>query len=332
MVIIDPYNTFSTDYLISIDTMYLKAQLTSSELKYIYERFGKGYYGNESYEKMFHLSSVGFTMMLHPQFTTNYNAVLKLQTKFFTADYVPSSIMEILNQLNWGITVMHVAFDFRTSFDNSINYKWNTNLGHKRYPEAPCKEDINGVSYYLGTLDVKYKNKRETSINYCRNKKEEALGISKYHRHLYANRIEPRLVFTMDEFPLHNLNHAIVHQRLTKYLFVSDVQTDDGYLKRRLQIIRNHPEKLKADHEQFNVNQKKEMRALAKNQREPLEQYYLDNADKLFAFINPETVPDTNKDIRVLVHPIPAKTLLHAYQATEQYNAMQDEQYQLLKL
>jgi len=312
--------------------MYLKARLDSKELKYIYERFGKGYYGNESYEKMFHLSSVGFTMMLHPQFTTKYNAVLKLQTKFFTADYVPSSIMEILNEFNWGATLMHVAFDFSTSFSNSINYKWNTNLGHTRYPGAPCKEDINGVSYNLGTLDVKYKNKRETSINYDRNKKEEALGISQYHRHLYSNRIETRLVFKMDELPLHNLDHSIVYERLQKYLFVSDVQTDDGYLQRRLQIIRDHPEKLGGKHKQYTAKQKKEMRTLALDQREPLEQYYMDNANKLFAFINPGTVQDTSKDIRVLVHPIPAKTLLHAYQATEQDYAMMDEQHELLRL
>jgi hypothetical protein len=188
---------------------------------------------------------------------------------------VPFTIQNIL-AMDWSVTSLQIAFDSHTSLSNSFAYKHHGNIKHSQIIDA------NGHStLYFGAFNPS--NKSNRMISYDRNEKEVSRNMANGGNHLFSNRYEVRLAFKIGEQPLNGINHELIQAKLSRYIFIKNIaeMETDGYTKRKFRKIREVYDRLdyqyKAD--------KTKLKSVAKANREPLEEYYIEKMDSLFSFL-----------------------------------------------
>lgn len=267
-------NNNETDKKVSIDTIILRVKLTDEQKEFIYDRFYYGFHRSKHYRYSLYFDEMGFTLQLSPKKSvlhSYFNATITLHRKFFQRDYIPHSIIDILTFIDWSIVRLDIAFDYKISKQNSLLFKHHGNLKDASYENE---------TYYVG--NHKSQKKSHTLVNYDRNIKEIKRGTGIHHE--YSNRLETRFKFKMADMKLSNMNHNLIHNKLKKYLFLSDIDQLNtiGYRKNRIR-------KMQHNYKQLDTYDKKEaatIRKLIKTQREPLEEIYKSNITNLFDFMN----------------------------------------------
>jgi len=282
--------------------MELTAKLTHSEIKELQNDFG---FDNSSqsealkhYEGVFHLKQFGFTLKVLPrirQWRQHFNPRITLHKAFFEADSVSDSLKDVIRMFNWSITNLHVAFDYPSSYKPLV-YKHHHKVVYDKLTDA------NGyTTHYFGSRgskvdcedDIKEKwihRKNNIGVQYDRNEKELAKGISDEPRHEFSKRYEARMVFKIGELLLSDIDHARVAQELDKRILIADLESSgiNEYAKRPLRRLQQDfgdmkwlETKWKQDGKNPN-NVRKNLKAFATEHREPLANMYLEHSEELF--------------------------------------------------
>ncbi|MFJ8516554.1 hypothetical protein [Lysinibacillus xylanilyticus] len=292
---------------ISIDTMELTAKLSHSEIRELQNYFE---FDNSSksealkhYEGVYHFKQYGFTMKVLPrirQWRRYYNARITFHKAFFEAENLPESLMELVQMFNWSITNLHIAFDYPSHYKPMV-YKHHHKVVYDKLTDA------NGfTTHYFGSRgskivdcedDTKEKwihRKNNIAILYDRNEKELAKGISDEFRHDYSKRYEARMIFKIGELQLSKVNHARVAQELDKRILIADLESSDihEYAKRPLRKLQDDyssMDKLVGNWKWRGKNpikEKKQLKSIAMEHREPLVDMYLEHCEELFEVFN----------------------------------------------
>ncbi|RLQ92113.1 hypothetical protein [Planomicrobium sp. Y74] len=262
------------DKIVSIDTLVLRVKLTDEQKEFLYDRFYYDFHRSKYYRYSLYFEDMGFTLQLSPkknELHKYFNATLTLHRKFFQRDYIPHSIIDILNFIDWSIVRLDIAFDYNNSKQDSLLFKHHGNLKDASYENE---------TYYIG--NHKSQKKSHTLVNYDRNLKEikRNTGID----HDYSNRLETRFKFNMAAMKLNNMNHDLIYTQLNRYLFIADISSvnTDGYRKNRIRKLQHNYKQIK----QFDTKEAKEIRRLINAQREPLVDIYKSKKSSLFDFMN----------------------------------------------
>ena len=142
--------------------------------------------------------------------------------------------------------------------------------------------------------------------------------LSDDNRHIYSNRFEAKLRFPLfgeKSMPLNNISHDLIIKQLKRYIFIVDLDRDmqiDGRTKRIFHGLQQDYDNIN----RYDTKRKAELKAIAYEHRQPIETVYTNHVDELFSFLT----------YREHQGSIPATI------ANEQYQAMLDEQQQLLRL
>lgn len=274
------------------DTMIIQGKLSKKEIENILAHISsKNSYRTDGYRYNISLKDYDIFIQIHPEHAYKFNAKITLQTAFFQLKYIPESILDIL-RMNWSITTLQIAFDSHTSLYDSFAYKHHGNIKHEQ-----MKDDNGHKSLYFGAFNPRNKNNR--SIRYDRNEKEVSRDFKDGGKHLYSNRFEVRLTFKIGEQPLNNINHDLIVQRLSRYIIISNIEAmeTDGYTKRKFRKIAEDYNRL----DNYYNNEKRSLRAIAKANREPLEDYYAKHHKRLFS--NFVAVQDKPEDLATALKP-----------------------------
>lgn len=290
---------------ISIDTMELTAKLTHAELEelqsYIaFDRSSKSE-ALRHYEGVYHLKQFGFTMKVQPrirQWRRYYNARITLHKAFFEVESFPNSLMELVHMFKWSITNLHLAFDYPSNFSPLV-YKHHHKVTYEQLIDA-----YGHTSQYFGSRGTKMKidceddieekwihRKNNIAILYDRNEKEISRGMNEEPQHEYSKRYEARMIFKIGELLLSDINHARVAQELSKRILIADLKSSaiHEYAKRplrKLQINFNEMKWLEAKWKRNGKNpsnERKRLKAIVMEHREPLADMYLEYCDELFS-------------------------------------------------
>ncbi|PSL41158.1 hypothetical protein B0H99_103294 [Planomicrobium soli] len=261
------------DKKVSIDTMILRVKLTDEQKEFIYDRFYYGFHRSKHYRYSLYFEEMGFTLQLSPKKSvlhSYFNGTITLHRKFFQREYIPHSIIDILTSIDWSIVRIDIAFDYKTSKQDSLLFKHHGNSKDASYENE---------TYYIG--NHKSQKKSHTLVNYDRNIKEIKRGTGIEHE--YGNRLETRFKFKMADMKLNNMNQELIYNQLKKYLFLSNIDqlNTNGYRKNRIR-------KMQHKYKQLTLYDKKEaatIKELIKASREPLEEIYKLNITNLFSFI-----------------------------------------------
>lgn len=259
------------DAQVSIDTMNLKAKLSHQEIDWIFNYLYYGYYSDDEYEYNLHIKELGFSLSINPKnpfLHTYFNARIILQAKFFKAEYMPYSILEIINTLNWRIRRLDIAFDFKGDKSNTLLYKWHGNQTETHY----------STTDYIG--NPKNPKKKLSLASYDRNEKEKARGNNITHD--YPIRLETRFYFPLkDNQTIHKLDHTYILQRLQqRVLFIRDLSALDinKWTFNRLKELQEENKTIK----KYKKNVQKQLKKLIKDNRTEIEMIYLYEKDRLF--------------------------------------------------
>ncbi|ETT82256.1 hypothetical protein MKZ08_06675 [Viridibacillus sp. FSL R5-0477] len=283
----------SNDYRCNFDTIKLKAKMSIEEKEVIYSYFENGYYTDNAYWQVLRLKQFGITIKLNPRNLTwhsTFNAAIEMSPKFFHLNDVPYSITQILTNIDWRCTEMHIAFDYRTNFFESVTIKHHGNQSHSEY---------SGETIYIGSHQS---NQTKNKIaSYDRNVKEAKRNNNITHK--YMNRFETRLRFKMDEMRLNNINHNLICERLKKYLFVSNINAINGAWNRnRLLKVRkdySYYEKLRKSNKKKDKEIAASIREVIKENREQLENIYKLHFERLLSFLQFENLDVLYSDFYV---------------------------------
>ncbi len=261
-----------TDYTIGLDTIVMRTKLTDEQKQFIYDRFYYSFHRSKHYRYALYINTIGFVLQLsplEPKKHAYFNASIALNPKFFKQDYIPHSIIDVLTTIDWKVTRMDIAFDYKAPKQDSLLFKHNGKMKDNNFKD----------SYYVGAYSKDRKNHR--IVNYDRNLKEESRNNEITHK--FSNRLETRFNFTMKEMPLNDLKHAVILNELSRYLFISSIDHTqfDGWTKNRLRKLQNNYEQYKAQ----KAKEQRKLRKMIKQSREPLEAIYEANMDNLFDFM-----------------------------------------------
>lgn len=270
-----PSNNY--DCRLSIDTIHLTARLTHEEKAFIYDRFR---FNRNRYDWHWRYSqndtkTLGFSIHSTPNNTyTNrhYNFSIQLQRGIATGEQMPYSLAEIINEIDWHIKRIDLAFDFKIPPEQSLVMKHHGNV------QFDYRDDTWDTEY-LGKLESKSPSKLAF---YDRNDKELDLGsTTKYE---YKNRFEVRMFPASNDetMKLHNMQDDFLLKHLEKYIIIPNIDAlpTSKPNKKKLYRIQADYDELKT----FDKKKQKELKAVTKSHRLPLEQIYLANKDKLFNF------------------------------------------------
>lgn len=262
---------------VSIDTLHLSARLSDEQKQYIYNRFT---FNKNRTDWHWHYSqnetkSLGFTIHALPTNTytyKHYDHTIQLQNQLIDGAYIPYSVNEILQNIDWNIKRIDLAFDFSTDIEKSFimkhhgnvqfdnNDKWNTTYLGKLKSRSPSK-----VAHYDRNIKER---ERETNIE-----------------HEYNNRFEVRIFPKSNEktMKLHNLSDNFIIKHLSKYIFIPDVESLplSRWDKKRLYKIHQDYTYLKT----LDKSKQKDLKSVVKAHRMPLEQFYINNKGELFSFL-----------------------------------------------
>lgn len=258
-------------YQINIDTIVLRAKLTHQQIDSIFDYFHYNYRPSKKYWYNAYLKEYGLSIQIHPKEPTlhvHFNTTITLTPSFFSAEYIPYSILDILKMLPFSVTRMDIATDFPYQYaDNVLLFKHHGN----------AKEFIyRNESKYVGSKTARFK-----AVSYDRNQKEKSRGNN--INHIYSNRIETRLRFKMNEQPINNINHDLISEQLAKVIYIPSIDNLklDGWTKNTLRKIHNDSSLLK----QFTDRQRRDLRKYVKISRTPLDEIYKANIDTIYQFL-----------------------------------------------
>ena len=302
------------DSKVTVDTIKLKFKASREQIDSIFDHINYGYYPDNNYEYNLHMKDIGFSLHINPlpvERRSNFTIAITLQTAYFEADYIPHSIVDILTSLDWRVRWFDVAFDYAEPYANSFVYKHHGLVKHYK-----LTDDNNHTSINLGSPTVEQRNHRV--ISYSRNEKEFSKGISDSNRYSFTNRFEAKLRFPLygeKSLPLNDIGHDLIIKQLKRYIFIPNLEHDmqiDGRTKRIYQGLQQDYDNIN----RYDTKRKAELKAIAYSFRQPIEEVYTSHLDDLFKFL-------TYRE-----HTGSMSTTME----TEQYNAMLDEQHQLLRL
>ncbi len=269
-----PSNNY--DCRLSVDTMYLTAKLSEEERSYIYDRFrfdknSPKYHWRYRQNKTIGLGFSLYTVPNNPYTNRHYNFAIQLQRGITTSDYMPYSLAEIINEIDWNIKRVDLAFDLRILPEKSLVVKHHGNVQFEYKDEWDTE--------YLG----KFKSKSASKLAfYDRNDKELDLGSTTKHE--YNNRFEVRIFPASNDetMKFHAMQDDFILKHLTKYIIIPDIDALPTSKPNKKKLDR-----IKADYDHlkmFDKKKQKELKDLTKAHRIPLEQIYLASKDKLFQF------------------------------------------------
>lgn len=267
------------DCSLTADTIHLSATLDNDQRESIYDRFlfnknnPKFHWRYSQYKT----KELGFSINALPYNSfayKHYDHVLQLQKEVTTAGYIPYSLAELINDIDWNIKRIDLAFDFKTPLENSLIMKHHGNVQFE-----PSNDKWN--TEYLGKLKTRTHSK---VANYNRNDKEaeRETGIE----HEFFNRFEVRLFPTSNDetMKIHNMQDDFILKHLKKYIIIPNIDDlpTSKWNKNRLY-------KIKADNtytyfKSLDPKIQHELKEVAKAHRVPLEQIYLQNKHNLFKF------------------------------------------------
>lgn len=264
------------DFKSTIDTLHLSAKLDDKQRECIYDRF---IFNRNRNTYHWHYSQndtkeLGFTIHALPcnSFTyKHYDHVLQLQKEVTTAEYIPSSLAESINNIDWNIKRFDLAFDFKTPLEQSFILKHHGNV------QFDTSDKWN--TEYLGKLKTRSPSK---VAHYDRNIKEMDKETDEWHD--YYNRFEVRLFPASNDetMKLHNMQDDFILEHLSKYIFIPNIGELplNKWDKRKIYKIKDDYTYM----QQIEKNKLKELKAVIKAHRVPLERLYLDNKQNLFRF------------------------------------------------
>lgn len=257
------------DAQLNIDTILLRATLSHEEIEWISNYFDWScFYPSDDYKYNLHLKQLGFTLSLIPTNYRNFNARIILQTKFFKLEYMPYSILDIINTLDWKIRRLDIAFDFKGDKSNTLLFRSHGNQKEVHYESTD----------YIG--NPKNPKKKLSLASYDRNEKEKARCNNITHE--YPTRLETRFFFKLKENQtIHTLNQIYILQQLQKkVLFIHDLSalSINKWTFNRLKDLQEENENIK----KYKKNVQKQLRKLIKDNRTQVEMIYLYQKERLF--------------------------------------------------
>lgn len=273
---------------LTIDTMYLVKRTTAQDKQIIQDRFKLP---KNTPDKFYHYTlnqteQLGFTIHSMPKNTYThkyYDHQIQLQRQVTVDRQISSSLLEVIDQVDWQIKRLDLAFDLKTDKEKSMIFNHNGNI------KFDTKDEWDGE--YLGKLKTRSLSK---VASYDRNVKERKHNTNVHH--IIDNRYEVRLFpkCTNDSMRIKNMSDDFIIKHLSKYIIIPNI--DDLNTGK---WNKNYLYKIKQDYSYLKtlpIKKQQELRAICKQHRLPLEQIYLDNKANLFQFLNdpvasPQDVP-----------------------------------------
>lgn len=210
----------------------------------------------------------------------DYNIKIILH-KSFNVDYVPFSIIEILNTYKWSVKLIHIAFDFNTDTNDSLIYKHHLNLGSNNQ-----SNELGHVTDYIGA----YNSSRRSNqfVNYDVGNKliyRNELEVDEKEKVELSNRFEVRLAFKMNELLLSDLVmnpiQSIITDKLNKVIFIPSISNMNikDLEKRSFRAIKRNQDKLKS---YYNRKKREKLKQQAKDNKFDLVLQYSNSITEMY--------------------------------------------------